>query len=574
MEDRSDGDLELWGLSGLGVAEQRKGESRTTTRTRTIGKGCLFDRARYRSSAVTGENRWRNEHEHENQNDGREGRLFDHARYRILVLAGERRRKIEDEYENDGGEGHLFKSSIVLVHEHDFWERKDRMTNTANGLIVGGMQSGAGKTAVTCMILAALYERGLPIQPFKAGPDFIDPGYHGRFADGPSRILDFWLMNDAGIVQETITHGAGRISIVEGVMGLFDGSEVTSDEGSTVAMARLLRWPVILVIPSAKAGRSLAAALRGFMAEAGSGLIAGVILNGVSGRSHAEYLREAIAPLKLPVLGAIPICPELSWPERHLGLQANQERDLPHRKELAQLGETYLDLSGILALVEPAKGGPPAQEPPEKGIRIGLARDQAFHFYYEANLDYLRRQGFQLVEFSPMHESKLPSDLEGLIIGGGFPELFTDELAQNEALRSGVRSVIGDGLPCYAECGGMMWLSEEIVSQSGRRFPMVGAIPGAVEMTPGLQHFGYCECSELERAPSEMIRGHEFHHSRWTAESQLANLWMVRRKRIDATRREGFQKRHLHASYVHLYFSSTQTVFPSLMKKDNRMAAL
>jgi cobyrinic acid a,c-diamide synthase len=448
------------------------------------------------------------------------------------------------------------------------------MTNPANGLIVGGMQSGAGKTAVTCMILAALYERGLPIQPFKAGPDFIDPGYHGRFADGPSRILDFWLMNDAGIVQETITHGAGRISIVEGVMGLFDGSEVTSDEGSTVAMARLLRWPVILVIPSAKAGRSLAAALRGFMAEAGSGLIAGVILNGVSGRSHAEYLREAIAPLKLPVLGAIPICPELSWPERHLGLQANQERDLPHRKELAQLGETYLDLSGILALVEPAKGGPPAQEPPEKGIRIGLARDQAFHFYYEANLDYLRRQGFQLVEFSPMHESKLPSGLEGLIIGGGFPELFTDELAQNEALRSGVRSVIGDGLPCYAECGGMMWLSEEIVSQSGRRFPMVGAIPGAVEMTPGLQHFGYCECSELERAPSEMIRGHEFHHSRWTAESQLANLWMVRRKRIGATRREGFQKRHLHASYVHLYFSSTQTVFPSLMKKDNRMAAL
>jgi cobyrinic acid a,c-diamide synthase len=331
---------------------------------------------------------------------------------------------------------------------------------------------------------------------------------------------------------------------------------------------------VILVIPSAKAGRSLAAALRGFMAEAGSGLIAGVILNGVSGSSHAEYLREAIAPLKLPVLGAIPICSELSWPERHLGLQANQERDFPHRRALAQLGETYLDLSGILALVEPARGGPPAQAPPEKGIRIGLARDQAFHFYYEANLDYLRCQGFQLVEFSPMHESKLPPGLEGLIIGGGFPELFTDELAQNEALRSGVRSVIRDGLPCYAECGGMMWLTEEIVSRSGRRFPMVGAIPGAVEMTSGLQHFGYCECSELERSPSEMIHGHEFHHSRWTAESQLANLWMVRRKRIGATRREGFQKQHLHASYVHLYFSGTQTVFPSLINKDNRMAAL
>jgi cobyrinic acid a,c-diamide synthase len=490
-------------------------------------------------------------------------------------------------------------------HEHDFFGETDRMTNQANGLIVGGMQSGAGKTAVTCMILAALYERGLPIQPFKAGPDFIDPGYHGRFAGRSSRNLDFWLMDDAGIVEETVTHGAGRISVVEGVMGLFDGSEVTSDQGSTMAMARLLRWPVILVIPSAKAGRSLAAALRGFMAEAGSGLVAGVILNGVSGCSHAEYLREAIAPLKLTVLGAIPICSELSWPERHLGLQANQEGDFPHRRELAQLGESYLDLSAIIALVKPAEkaerriqesgfrigpepcglgistcqddersGDPPALEPSGKGIRIGLARDQAFHFYYEANLDYVRRQGFQLVEFSPMCDSKLPSDLEGLIIGGGFPELFTDELAQNEALRSDVRTAIKDGLPCYAECGGMMWLTEEIVSRTGQRSPMVGAIPGAVEMRPGLQHFGYCECSELERAPGEMIRGHEFHHSRWTVESQLANLWMVRRKRIGAIRREGFLKNHLHASYVHLYFSGTQTVFPSLMNKDGRVAAL
>jgi cobyrinic acid a,c-diamide synthase len=449
----------------------------------------------------------------------------------------------------------------------------DRITKRAHGLIVGGMQSGAGKTAVTCMILAALHERGLPIQPFKAGPDFIDPGYHGRFAGGPSRNLDFWLMKNDGIVQEAMTHGAGKISIVEGVMGLFDGSDVTSDEGSTIAMARLLHWPVILVIPSAKAGRSLAAALRGFIAEAGSDLIAGVILNGVSGRSHAEYLREAISPLKLPVLGAIPTCSELSWPERHLGLQASQERGFPHRWELAQLGESYLDLPGILALLEPARGCPPTQDQSAKGIRIGLARDQAFHFYYEANLDCLRRSGFELVEFSPLQDSKLPPSLEGLIIGGGFPEVFADELSQNQALRSGIHSAIEDGLPCYAECGGMMWLTEEIVSLSGRRFPMVGAIPGAVEMTPGLQHFGYCECSELERARSEMIRGHEFHHSRWTAESRLANLWMVRRKRLGVTRREGFQKHGLRASYVHRYFSSSGTVFPSLMAKG-RLAAL
>ncbi len=218
------------------------------------------------------------------------------------------------------------------------------------------MQSGAGKTAVTCMLLAALSERGLAVQPFKVGPDFIDPGYHTRLAGVPSRNLDFWLMKDAGIVHETTTHGAGRISIVEGVMGLFDGSDVKSDEGSTMAVARLLNWPVLLVIPSAKTGRSLAAALRGFIAEAGPGVIAGVILNGVSGGGHADYLREAIAPLKLPVFGAIPVCSELSWPERHLGLQANQECSFPVRMELAKLADRYLDLSAILALVEPCSG--------------------------------------------------------------------------------------------------------------------------------------------------------------------------------------------------------------------------
>jgi cobyrinic acid a,c-diamide synthase len=459
-------------------------------------------------------------------------------------------------------------------------------TAPSNGLILAGMQSGAGKTAVTCMLLAALAERGLAIQPFKVGPDFIDPGYHTRFAGVPSRNLDFWLMNDAGIVHETTTHGARRISIVEGVMGLFDGSDVKSDEGSTMAVARLLNWPVLLVIASAGAGRSLAAALRGFVAEADSDLIAGVILNGVSGRSHADYLREAIAPLKLPVLGTIPVCPELSWPERHLGLQANQERGFPARKEFAQLAERYLDLSALLALLEgaapsaprgglqnelmePAPGYPTEPDPPGKQIRIGLARDQAFHFYYEANLDYLGHHGVEVVEFSPLNDAKLPPDLDGLIIGGGFPEVFAEELAQNQAILTEIHSAIADGLHCYAECGGLILLAEELVVESGRRFPMAGVIPGSVEMTPGLQHFGYCECFNLGRAQSETFRGHEFHHSRWTAEPWLANLWTVRRKRLGSTRPEGFQKNNLHASYVHLYFPGSQAVLRPFMNQTS-----
>ena len=178
----------------------------------------------------------------------------------------------------------------------------------SSGLIVAGMQSSGGKTALTCMLLAALAERGLAVQPFKVGPDFIDPAYHARFAGTASRNLDAWMMGIDGIAREAAAYGAGKISLVEGVMGLFDGSDVRSDEGSTVEIARLLDWPVVLVMTCAKAGRSVAAALRGFVEEAGHGRIAGVILNEVSGSRHGEYLSKAIAPLKIPVLGIVPYC--------------------------------------------------------------------------------------------------------------------------------------------------------------------------------------------------------------------------------------------------------------------------
>jgi cobyrinic acid a,c-diamide synthase len=437
----------------------------------------------------------------------------------------------------------------------------------SNGLIVAGTRSSDGKTAVTCMLLAAFVERGLAIQPFKVGPDFIDPGYHSRFAAVPSRNLDFWLMGDAAIVHETKVRGARKISIVEGVMGLFDGSDVNSHEGSTWAIAKLLGWPVLLVVPSAKAGRSIAASLYGFVAEAGLETIAGVILNGVSGGSHASYLREAIAPLRLPVLGAIPICSELSWPERHLGLEANEERNLPDRTVLAALAEKHLDLPALLNMLAPAPAVPPEQEPHKNQFRVGLARDKAFHFYYEANLDYLRSRGADLVPFSPLIDSKLPPDLDGLLIGGGFPEVFADELSQNKALRSEIHSAIMAGLNCYAECGGLMYLAEELVTKSGERFPMAGVIPGAVEMSTGLQHFGYCECFDLAGDNHATFRGHEFHYSHWNSEPSLANLWTVRRKRTGSTRKEGFWTNRLHASYVHVYFPRSHAALRPLMPK-------
>ncbi len=433
--------------------------------------------------------------------------------------------------------------------------------NTPNGIIIAGMNSSSGKTAISCMILAALAERGIAVQPFKAGPDFIDPGYHDRFCSGAiSRNLDCWLMGRENVLKEVAENVAGRIGVVEGVMGLFDGGDSTSDEGSTMELARMLQWPIILVVPCHKSGRSVAASLQGFIHEAGPGRIMGVILNQTNGESHSDYLKQAITPLGLPILGVLPNCEELNWPERHLGLQASQERQLPSRQQLAQLAEKYLNLSRLLAIVEPV---PPLKVMPIRAksrLRIGIARDEAFHFYYESNLDYLRKAGAELIPFSPIHDARLPANLNGLYFGGGFPEMFAGPLSDNGSLRLEIPSRINSGMPCYAECGGLMYLAEELVTLDGERFPMCGLIPGAVEMTERLNNFGYCVTSGSSSSPEAAFHGHEFHHSIWRDENEHANLWKVRRNRLGSERREGFRHKGLHASYVHLHFARSSKV--------------
>jgi cobyrinic acid a,c-diamide synthase len=467
------------------------------------------------------------------------------------------------------------------------------ITNSYPGLIVAGMQSSDGKTAITCMLLAALRARGVPVQPFKVGPDFIDPGYHSRIAGVVSRNLDAWLMGDDGIMEEVRAAGRDRVSIIEGVMGLFDGSDAKSDEGSTMALARLLDRPVVLVVTAKKSGRSLAVALRGFVQEAGPDRIAGVILNGVSGNSHTDYLKEAIEPTRIPVLGALPGCPELTWQERHLGLQASQEYQLPSWEVLASLANQYLDINAILALAEKDSRVPrfsdgkdelqltrpdserscqceprPEQELFPTGFRIGVASDEAFHFYYQANFDFLRNKGADLVKFSPLHDSALPADLDAIFIGGGFPEIFAAQLAENDSLRAELRTAIDQGLNCYAECGGLMWLAEELITLDQRVFPMAGVIPGAVRMTSSLKNFGYCICSEVKLGPGLSYRGHEFHHSVWSGEPEQANLWNVRRKRGNAFRREGFSTANLHASYVHLHFRTSGSILEPFLNRE------
>ena len=419
------------------------------------------------------------------------------------------------------------------------------------GFVLGGLHGSSGKTAITCLIAAGLEARGLVVQPFKAGPDYIDPAYHNRFCSRASRNLDAWLMGKESVLQEAFEHTRSATGILEGVMGLFDGAFPTSEEGSTMELARWLNWPVILCIPAAKAGRSLAATLRGFLEEARPTPIVGVILNGVSGSSHTEYLREAISPMGIPVLGAIPHTELLHWEERNLGLQAAQEYILPLPSELAAFADRTLDLNALSSLVETHQKQPLNELPlPEARIskkKVAIARDEAFHFYYKANLEWMEREGAELIPFSPLHSTALPSDIKALVLGGGFPELYAEQLSGNVGLRKDIQAALKNGLRCYAECGGLMFLAHHLVPQGGERFPMCDAIPGDVSMTRSLQHFGYCQAAGAHR-------GHEFHHSRWESESTHANAWHVARRRTGASRMEGFRTPTLHASYVHLYF--------------------
>lgn len=438
-----------------------------------------------------------------------------------------------------------------------------------SGFVLAGMHGSSGKTVLSCLLLAALEARGHPVQPFKAGPDYIDPGYHNRFAKRASRNLDAWLMGRKRLLHEARAHTRTATGVLEGVMGLFDGAHPASEEGSTMEMARWLGWPVVLSVPAAKAGRSLAAALRGFLAEAAPEKIAGVVLNGVSGDSHTEYLKEALHPTGIPVLGAVPRMEALDWPERHLGLQSAQERSLPTSEDLAHIAAQTLDLDAFAALARrPAARETASPEtplpaaPPPRRRRIAIARDAAFHFYYEANLQWLAERGTELIPFSPLQDATLPPETDALILGGGFPEVHAPVLAQNAPLLRSLREAVRDGLPCYAECGGLMLLAESIVTLDGKRFPMAGVLPGAVEMTRSLQNFGYCTVSEPGEEPHY---GHEFHYSRWNEEGTLANAWEVARRRNGKSRREGFRRQNLHASYVHLYFPALAPTLASTL---------
>ncbi|WP_029422443.1 cobyrinate a,c-diamide synthase [Alicyclobacillus macrosporangiidus] len=442
-------------------------------------------------------------------------------------------------------------------------------------IVIAGAHSGAGKTTVTLGLMAALRRRGHVVQGFKAGPDYIDPSYHTAVTGRPSRNLDTWMLPPAAVCEVFHRGSEGaEVSVIEGVMGLYDGKDPRADTGSTAEVSRLLEAPVVLVIDASRMARSAAAVVLGFQRLDPRVRIAGVIANRVGGPGHLEIVRQAVEPVcGVPVLGGLARQAELTIPERHLGLIPALERGeldgLFHR--LADAVEAAVDVGRVLALAEAAEDWTAPDpvlfrgQPRPEAACIALARDAAFNFYYPENLELLEWHGARLVTFRPLAGEPVPAEADGVYIGGGFPEEFAAELSRQEAVRESLRRAVAAGMPVFAECGGFMYLCEALTDRAGETHAMAGVVPARVRMQDRLAALGYREVTALRDTlllpAGERARGHEFHYSvaEWTDPDRPA-AWRVEGSRGGGI--DGYADGGLVAGYTHLHFGSNPEMAP------------
>lgn len=389
-------------------------------------------------------------------------------------------------------------------------------------IVVSAPHRSSGKSTVTTGICAALSSRGMSVQPFKKGPDFIDPMWLSAASGRQCRNLDFFMMGEKRMGEVFARHAAGvGCSLVECNHGLHDGLDLEGSD-SSAALAQLLDAPVLLVVNAARVTRGIAPLLRGQIEFDRSVRIAGVVLNRVNSSRHEKKIRAALERYcDVPVLGVLPYRREMEIAERHLGLTPLCE-DSALASRLEELGREvgrHLDLDEILAAagrapaLEAAAEGVKEETPPS--VRVGVAADEAFNFYYPENLEALQREGAEIVTFSPLRDGALPS-VDGLYLGGGFPEFFMEALESNASLRSEIRRAVAGGMPVWAECGGLMYLARSLRWKGATRH-MVGALPCDVEMSERPAGHGYVILEETGKGPGSQagrtLRGHEFHHS-------------------------------------------------------------
>ena len=432
-------------------------------------------------------------------------------------------------------------------------------------IVVAGTTSSVGKTLVAAGVMGALQRRGLVVQPFKCGPDYIDPGWHGFAASRPCRNLDPWLLGEAGM-RDAFARGCdgADVAVIEGMMGLFDGARFDSSAHSSADIAAKLGAPVLLVIDIAAAARSAAATALGFARFDPALPVAAVALNRAGSEGHARGCAEAIAAIAgLPTLGWMPGSPALALPERHLGLQLAGETDR-RAALLSAAADAVTEHFDLDALIRLARSASPLSAPtprgparaPADGPVLAIARDAAFSFYYEDDLDLLAAEGVRLAPFSPVAGESLPAGAAGVYLGGGYPELFARELAANRALWREIGALHARGAPILAECGGFMALTEALVDGDGVRHAMAGLVPGVVRMTSSLAALGYREATAWTDSPlapaGEAVRGHEFHFSVWDVAEPPSPAWRVDGPSMSEPAAMGHAERGLIASYLHI----------------------
>lgn len=435
-------------------------------------------------------------------------------------------------------------------------------------VVIAGTQSGVGKTTLSIGLMAALTKQGYDVQPYKVGPDYIDPGFHTLVTSNQAWNLDSCFLGAEGC-KEIFQYSApgSDIAVIEGVMGLFDGKNAKQGQGSTAHIAKILDAPVVLVMDVKKMARSAAAVAYGYKNFDPDLNLAGVILNNVGSEGHYQLVKNSLAEVGVEVLGYVPYQSDLELPERHLGLVPTTEsKELDDFiAQLVALIEENINLEQLLALSQPQSAVEVEErtifkEEQDYDLTLGVAYDQAFNFYYQANLELLANKGVSLKYFSPLTDNQLP-EVDGLYIGGGFPESFISQLAANQSLQEDIYEQVTAGLPTYAECGGLMYLSEQVIDSQGNSFPMVGLISGQVEMTDSLQAMGYVEAKVVKDnilfKTGDKVLGHEFHYSKLSnVDSDINYSYQLWGGKGAAGRSEGIMRDNLLASYLHLHFAN------------------
>ena len=448
---------------------------------------------------------------------------------------------------------------------------------------MAGTHSGAGKTTLTLGLLSSLTRRGYRTASFKVGPDFIDPGHHEQITGRPCPNLDGWMISREANRETYAIHAMGAdIAVVEGVMGLYDGYDGKTESGSTAQMAKWLGLPIILIVDAKSMARSGAAVVKGFELFDPAAVFLGVVFNNVGSRRHLEYLNEALkGHVRMPCLGGLYREPSITIPERHLGLVTREDHAITEKKmnHLADLVESGLNIENIISMlpeIATANNGRKAiPVSASRKVRIGIARDKAFCFYYHDNLELLESAGAKLVFFSPINDNRLPPDLDGLYFGGGYPEIYAEDLSKNEDMRRQVLSKSRDGMPIYGECGGFMYLCRRISDLDRRRFEMTGCFPFSIHMKEKRSALGYREIlirrDTIIGNAGRTLRGHEFHYSDIALpDKKIITVYDVADRAGKEKSTEGYCIDHTLGSYFHLHFKSCPAAAEHLVSACHR----